>query len=113
MDRIANYEKIILKLLREYLDYWSRGQDHAEIQLITDLERKHYQLVRFGWTEGYDFVHYPLYHLFIRNGKIWIQANNTDRSVADDLVAAGVPKAEIVLGVLHPEDRAYSEYGVG
>ena len=51
-------------------------------------------------------------HLQIRNGKIWIQHDGTDRPVADALLEAGVPKEDIVLG-FHPENvRQYTEFAV-
>lgn len=41
-----------------------------------------------------------------------MQYNNTDLVVAEDLVAAGIPKDAVVLGFRAPEVRAYSGYAV-
>lgn len=40
-------------------------------------------------------------HLEIKDGKIWIQEDNTESGIATDLEAAGVPKEDIVLGFRH------------
>ena len=44
---------------------------------------------------------------------MWLQCDNTDLVVAEDLVAAGIPKTSIVLGFREPEIRKYTEYAVG
>jgi len=43
---------------------------------------------------------------------VWIQANNTDRLIAEELVAAGVPAKSIVLGLQPPDGRPDTAYGV-
>jgi hypothetical protein len=51
-------------------------------------------------------------HIDIIDGQVWIQANNTDRLIAEELVAAGIPPEAIVLGLQPPEVRRYTAYGV-
>jgi hypothetical protein len=51
-------------------------------------------------------------HLDIRDGKIWVQQNTTERQVAHDLMAMGVPKEDIVLGFQAPNMRAYTGFRV-
>jgi hypothetical protein len=48
----------------------------------------------------------------IINGKIWIQRDGTEYGVARELVDAGVPKSQIVLGFRPPEIRPYTEFAV-
>jgi len=52
-------------------------------------------------------------HLEIREGKIWIQRNQTDRSLTEDLLTRGVVKEDIVLGLQPPEVRQYTGLGIG
>lgn len=40
----------------------------------------------------------PVMHFDIQNGKIWIQYNGTEESVAERLVELGVPPSDIVIG---------------
>lgn len=55
-------------------------------------------------------IHHFLIHLEIINGKIWLQADNTDLVIARDLEAAGISKNEIVLGFQEPSVRPHTEY---
>jgi hypothetical protein len=45
--------------------------------------------------------------------KIGIQDDDTEEGVATDLLAAGIPKEDIVLGFRHPNVRQYTEFGTG
>jgi len=51
-------------------------------------------------------------HVEIIGGKIWIQADWTERGVAADIEEAGIPKSDIVLGFQPPHIRPYTEYAV-
>ncbi len=68
-------------------------------------------LISIGWYRD-TRVHDCIMHLDIINGQIWIQANNTDRYIAEELVAAGIPPKSIVLGLQPPEVREFTAYGV-
>jgi hypothetical protein len=45
-----------------------------------------------------------------RRDKIWLQENNTDIEVDEDLEEMGIAKDEIVVGFHHPSMRKYSDY---
>ena len=51
-------------------------------------------------------------HLDIKNEKIWIQRNQSDKLIADELVTMGVPKEDIVLGLQSVYAREYTGYAV-
>jgi hypothetical protein len=74
------------------------GND-VEYQAVTDYIHHHYQLVRLGWA-GPKFVYFVLLHFDIKpdTGKIWIQQNNTEVLVAQELVSRGIHTSDIVLG---------------
>jgi len=84
----------------------------VEAVLIIDGERNHYLLMYMGW-DGPRPVHHVAIHVEVRDNKVWLQCDNTDLVMAEDLAAAGIPKASIVLGFREPEVRQYTEYGVG
>jgi XisI protein len=50
-------------------------------------------------------------HFDIKDGKIWLQQNLTDRDPAEELVEMGVPKGDIILGLQMPSKRLYTDYG--
>ncbi|NEO52688.1 MAG: hypothetical protein F6K54_06110 [Okeania sp. SIO3B5] len=41
-------------------------------------------------------------HVEIRLGKFWIQRDGTEAGIANELIVAGVPKSDIVLGYRSP-----------
>ena len=102
MDKLAKYEKAIMSFLEEYAAYFSNDPSGIETYIVADKERKHYQIVRTGWHEG-RFFHYMLFHILLKNGKVWLQQNNTEDLIGDDLIAHGIPKSDIVLG-FQPEE---------
>jgi hypothetical protein len=51
-------------------------------------------------------------HLDIKQGKIWIQRNETDELIARKLVSMGIAPEEIVLGLQPEFARADTGYSV-
>jgi hypothetical protein len=49
----------------------------------------------------------------IKDNKIWIQWNGSEKDIAAELVANGVAKEDIVLGFQTPFMRKFTEYAVG
>ena len=46
------------------------------------------------------------------NGKVWVQYDGTEDGITDELVKAGIPKTDIVLGFHEPEVRPYTGYAI-
>lgn len=46
------------------------------------------------------------------DNKIWIQFDDTEEGVATDLMEAGIPKEDIILGFRHPKLRQYTGFAV-
>jgi XisI protein len=109
MERLNKYREII-KIFLEALIAESSGDPNFETQLICDRDHDHYQLVSLGW-QGHRRFYGVLIHLDIKDGKVWIQRNETDRLIAQELVEMGIDRENIVLG-LQPEyarpDTGYS-----
>jgi hypothetical protein len=109
MGKIEQYRQLVQEVLQGRV--WQRPD--VETQTIFDTERDHYQLVNVGWRQQEHRVYGTLIHIDIRNGKIWIQWDGTEESVAEELAARGVPKSDIVLGYQMPFKRQFTEYAVG
>jgi hypothetical protein len=111
MDRVERYREIARRIVEDYARCRpSHGQ--IDTEAVIDREKDHYEVMHVGW-DGQRRVHGTVIHLDIINGKIWIQYDGTNRPVADELLAAGVPKEDIVLG-FHPADvRPFTEFAVG
>ena len=110
MDKIKQYQKLIISLLEEYASVKPANLTEHEYQVIADTERNHFQLVSLGWHQN-RFFHYVILHLDIKpDGKIWLQVNHTDWNIVDNLLENGVSKSEIVLGSILPNLRIHSGF---
>jgi len=110
MENLETYRACIKKLLME-LGQTNSPDDEVESQIIMDTERDHYQLVHVGWQNNRR-VYGCVLHLDIKGDKIWIQHNGTEVEIAPTLVAMGVPKQNIVLGLRPPYIRQMMDYAV-
>jgi hypothetical protein len=107
VDRLELYRQSICQFLNKYVGVWQ--DKDVETQLIIDSERDRYLLLRVGW-EGERRINYPVFHFEIKDGKIWLQENNTDIEVDRELEEMGISKKEIVVGFHHPAMREYSDF---
>ena len=110
MDRLEHYRQCIQKLLIEDSKI-APINGEIEVETIFDKEKDRYLAVDLGW-DGHRRVYNCVFHLDIKNGKIWIQQNGTDVDLAQELLEMGVPKDDIVLGLQPPYKRPYTGYGV-
>jgi len=110
MDRVEHYRKSIKTLLKKYANSMSNNPEpEVAIELVFDTEKDRYLLLNVGWR-GAKRVHHCLFHFDIRDGKIWLQENNTDIEVDQDLQEMGISQKEIVVGFHHPSVREYSDF---
>ena len=105
-----NYRELVQTILKSHSE--NHLDNYTEVQLLFDTERDHYQVVHLGWSEQRR-VYGCIIHVDIKDGKIWIQRDGTEVGVADELVSAGVPKKDIVLGFQAPYKRQFTEYAAG
>ncbi len=112
MGKLETNRAAILSIIEAHAKLKPVNLENVDNQIITDEPRGHYQLVSLGW-EGRGFSYAVVYHFDLKtDGKIWIQANNTDIDVAEELVEQGVFKEDIVVGFQHPAYRPYTGYAV-
>jgi len=111
MEKINHYQHIITTLLEEYAAIPPSYPTTLRDELIIDTQRNHFQLLTVGW-EGDRFVHEAIFHLDIIDGKVWIQQNNSEAKLTDELIERGVLKSDIVLGFQHPAVRVHSGFAV-
>jgi hypothetical protein len=108
MDKKLTYRSYIRRLLEHYAQPEEKdGQ--IETQIVIDEQNDHYLLLYVGWR-GNERIRGCTLHLDIKDGRIWIQYDGTEVGVANDLVAMGVPKQDIVLGFRAPARRQYTEF---
>lgn len=110
MASLKKMRDAVKQLLTEYAQI-PTYESELEYITIFDFKSDRYMLISIGWYRERR-VHDCIMHLDIIDGQIWIQANNTDRYLAEELVAAGIPPKSIVLGLQPPEVRKFTAYGV-
>ena len=111
MDSLDEVRSIIESILIEYTKIpYAYGDFQTEA--IFDRTRDRYVLMNVGWDRK-KRVHGCLVHIYIIDGKLWIQRDGLEHGVATELVEAGIPKDRIVLAFKPIEMRRYiDEYAV-
>ncbi len=79
--------------------------------MIFDKESHHYQVLNIGWKEQ-KRIYGVIIHVDLKDDKIWIQRDGTEVGIANELVDAGVPNLDIVLGFLAPYKRQFTEFAI-
>lgn len=110
MEKLEIYRNYIKELLLDC----SQNQPaygEIEVQTIFDVEGDHYQILHLGWHQK-TWIHSCIIHIDIKDEKIWIQWNGTERDLAAELVDIGVEKKDIVIGFHTPFMRKFTQYAV-
>jgi hypothetical protein len=111
MDKVDRYREIVRRIVEQYASYrMSFGE--IETEAIIDPVKDHYEVMHVGWDK-HRRIHGSVIHLDIKGEKIWLQYDGTNRSVADALIEAGVPKEDIVLGFQPERVRPHTGFAVG
>lgn len=111
MERLEQYRQYVKQIIRHHAQFTPSYGD-VEVVTVFDEEHDHYQLMHIGWRNNHREYGIVL-HLNLKNGKIWIQHNGTESSIAGELVELGVPKSDIVLALQAPYKRPYTGYATG
>jgi XisI protein len=95
MDTILTYRNIIKQLI---LRYAQLKPSHGNIRLdpIFDEANDRYALMQVGWDKQRR-VRGNLIYLTIQNDRVFIEYDGTETGITDELVAAGIPRDNIVL----------------
>jgi hypothetical protein len=111
-DKNRRYADIVKRIVVEYASIRPAVGD-IRIETIIDEDLGHFELMYSGWTPNETRVHGPVLHLDVLDGKVWIEHDGTSPGVATDLLEAGVPASDIVLGFQPPEVRQYTSFATG
>jgi hypothetical protein len=111
MDTQLKYRDIIKSVLQSHADYRTTLSDGYTSQVLFDEERGQYLVLDLGWN-GDQYLHSTPIHLSLMDHKIWVQCDDTEEGVSTELLAAGVPREDIVLGFRHPKVRQHTGFAV-
>ena len=110
MDTLTFYQDTVEKILKEHA---AIPYSYGEIKqyVIVDANRNHFLLFNEGW-DGKKRVHGCVTHVEIRDGKLWIHYDGIEEGITQELLAAGIPKDQIVLAFYPPQVRQHTDYAV-
>jgi glyoxylase-like metal-dependent hydrolase (beta-lactamase superfamily II) len=109
MEALSHYRRVILSILRDLAEASTR--DDVETLLLADTTNDNYLLIDAGW-DGIERVHHIIAHLRIRDGKIWVEVDNTDQQIVQQLLDVGIAKELIVLAFYSPQKRRFTDFAV-
>ncbi len=110
MDSLDSYRELIENVLKHYVDI-SYANGEIENQVLFDRTHDHYAVISLGW-QHVRRIHGCLVHIDIIDGLVWIQRDETEDGIAEELEQAGIPKSRIVLGFHEPDVRQHTGYAV-
>lgn len=114
--KLQTYQAKIQDILTHYYETTiqakqAQGQDELADQLAFDTQRHQYLWLCSGWNGKKRIQHISMY-LKIKDGKIWVEEDNTDLGLVDALLEAGIKKSDIILGFQHPSKRSLTEFAI-
>lgn len=112
MENTNFFIEKIQEVIKEYLQNLRQpSNQHITFVPVIDMKDLHFQIIGYGW-ENNRRVFNLLFHLDIIEGKIWIQEDKMEYSIAEKLVEKGIPKKQIVLAYFPDYHRKYTEYAI-
>jgi hypothetical protein len=107
---LTTYQSIIKQVFNSYIEFLGETKD-TKLETIIDSKKHHYLLVEVGWQNGRR-IYGILLHIDVIDHKLWIQQDGTEEGIANELVALGIPKQQIVLGFKPLDGRKITEFAV-
>lgn len=109
METVSEYRQLITSVLRDLAEL--RSSANSETLALFDTNTDNYLLLAAGW-DGVQRIHHIIAHVRICTGKIWVEADNTDQEIVQQLLDAGVARDAIVLAFYSPQKRPFTEFAV-
>ena len=113
METVSRYRQVITRMLNDLAE--SSAREDVDVlpiyDTVYDTVHDNYLLIDAGW-HGIERIHHIIVHLRICNGKIWVEADNTNIQIVQQLLESGISKAEIVLAFYSPQKRLFTEFAV-
>jgi beta-xylosidase len=103
-----DYRAIVKQLISEYAKLKPVNGD-IDPSVVFDEANGRYQLLFSGWQKR-KRVFAPIIHVDIIGDKVWVQCDNTEDGIVEELIDQGIPKSQIVPAMMLPEARKYYGY---
>ncbi|MEO1258450.1 MAG: element excision factor XisI family protein [Bacteroidota bacterium] len=90
MDQIIKYWDVIKNELEKEAKYVYKNQPGLSNELLISENGKHLLLITSGWhNRRYNYI--LVYHFEMKEGRIWLLANNSDEDVIAKYSKFGIP----------------------
>lgn len=113
MDKITSYQTAILEFLHEQAAIPYTNAPKLRNTVVTDIHNREYLLICIGWNQASYCDHIIIHFSISENGKVWINQNNTEIQIGDELIEKGVAREDIILGFLPEYARPFAGFAVG
>lgn len=112
MDKVVKYREIVKAVLTRYYEL-DKEQPSPDIEpmIAFDEIRDHYFWLQVGWDRTGRTCG-PTVYIRLCNEKVWVEEDLTEDGITNDLLDAGIPKSDIVIGFHYPRDRAHTEFAI-
>ncbi|NJL76376.1 MAG: XisI protein [Saprospiraceae bacterium] len=113
MEKIIAYKKIAKDMIADFEGRKNKSNRAIRYQVIADDATGNYLLLRNGWKGAVRFYNVLVHIEVTAEGLVWLHQDSTDLIIADKLLEAGIPEANMVLGFHAPIMRADTSFAVG
>jgi XisI protein len=111
MDKLKHHRNIVKQVITEHAQLMQRQPlPGEEVVTLFDEATDNYMLLRLGWVRGKRLYSITL-HLRLVDGKVRVEQDWTEDAVAE-LVAAGVPREDMVLAFNPPGMQQANEFAI-
>ena len=94
MEILTKYKHIIKEILEDFAKTTIANLPDVKTKLIIDKNDNHFILLDIGWQED-EFIHEWVFHIEIKEDKVWIHEDTTDANIAQMLIDAGIDESDI------------------
>lgn len=113
MDKLTQYHSIVKETLSKIANRKTIHSFPLKTHFIIDPQTGHYLLYRDGWR-GETRIYGCFIHVQVaEDGKVWLHHDGTDLAIGQDLLDAGIPKSDMVVGFHPPIMRPDTEFALG
>lgn len=111
METIDKYKEIIHQELSYRCTIPIANAPSLKRHLIVTKDGSEFLLLTMGWHKKH-YRHNLVFHVEIKDGKVWVHEDKTDVGIATKFVENGIPKSDIVLGFLPKYAQEVSGFAV-
>jgi hypothetical protein len=107
MSKLNRYRQILCQVVEKHARPTPRPGQPESVP-ICDPVHDHFLLMSVGW-DATGRAHYVIFHLRLKDGKVWVEWDGIEYGIARDLIEAGIPEEDIVMAYYGREPRPLTE----